>query len=69
MTKTKRIVLRVPVTVSYESEKGLREAMAEVKSDLYIRISGVGPYGCYDAETGRPMEIKTAAKEDRPNGN
>lgn len=55
--KRARIQLLVPVEIYYTTPEALKDAVREVKENLYLQYSSAGGYW-FTAETKRPRLIK-----------
>ncbi len=55
--KTKRTKVLVNVTVQYDDEDSLKEAMKELKNELGFEMGSYGASGFY-IKTGRVTEVK-----------
>jgi len=62
--KIAHINMLVPVTITYDTEKGMREGIADVKRELNINMHSCGVNGTTIVNTGRPRQLKKEQNND-----
>jgi len=58
-TKTEKLMLQIPVRVTYDTARARREALADLKRDIGYQCATCGEDGSATVKTLRPKFVKT----------